>query len=1081
MFVKHFNTLNMSLEDIEKVVGESYKKGLLYHRYSKNDIKEPYEPLINGIRYYYQKFFSNEMTVSEFINECDVYSLHKEIFVLYLSTGLASRNEHIITSEVQYEENKFIKSIINCLNYISKKTSLLIILDKFQFAGLSSMKVIHEMIKEIDDCPIKMLIIYNELQAPLPYIEDYFNMMISEAEESNTLFEWESNEELKYNNYHSTFIPNRRFFGDYLTKLCNLYYMLAIEDAEYYTGVIHRRIVEEKLNVENTDKFRFYAISSLCNILSNDNNTAMLMCEKMLSLFDKTKDLYEYYIYNFICGMAHMTLIQSELTYKYARKCIEIAKEMQNEKLTFCAEVLEEGAQFSGWRDVFSVDFEKVIVREDMVKKLKKYNYMNTLAYYTIYGYDNDSESIERFVNGTESETFKSAISIGKELGNNNFLMSAYTKYIVLFSEKGYHKYSDKFYNEKLKIINTENIETRKAHQYLGIGYNSIIAEQFIKANEYFNNGIEILYNSKNAEGIVEALYNMAVNCICAQDFLSACDYLNTIFKMLNYLEVETIQICNASKLYGLLALSYYMIGNEYRCYKCISNMEVRIGHLLYLDEGENPDYYHWYEDLFLYYFINGILNKNNGELEEARECFEEAEKNFNEYQGALFYVVVNFTVEFYDLYMKCNEQEKAMVVLEKGINYCKNNGYVIKSQNIMLMIEGKNINARPLVANFSNISLKQLVELSYNVGKEKQLEKRKKDIKFLSSLQEMLNKEEIDYMPLVNNTMTTLQNNFNMDGILLLEKNDDRIVELFKDTTTDIDYGYEEIFDFFKLIKHEFITNRTDKSFMEFNKIVSLFGKNKIVTIVGVPVIDEHGINSVFLATVNMHHNFRRNRILLTDDDLVIIKTAIIQLSSGIERIRNRRNIVEINEKLNSLAVTDMLTGLYNRQGFAKMTEEHSNFNNSVSILYADLDNFKYYNDTFGHEVGDVVLVEFAKVFSKVSEKIGYAVRYGGDEFLVVLNNVSKEEVCKVADNIYSAISDGFVDVVSKYIKQSVVIPHNKLVSCSIGIAISENAGIDNIKYTLQKADKALYYMKKNHKGSYILWEDIDEQQEGS
>lgn len=46
MFVKHYNMLDMRLEDIEKIVGDVYKKGLLYHRYSKNDIKEPYEPLI---------------------------------------------------------------------------------------------------------------------------------------------------------------------------------------------------------------------------------------------------------------------------------------------------------------------------------------------------------------------------------------------------------------------------------------------------------------------------------------------------------------------------------------------------------------------------------------------------------------------------------------------------------------------------------------------------------------------------------------------------------------------------------------------------------------------------------------------------------------------------------------------------------------------------------------------------------------------------------------------------------------------------------------------------------------------------
>lgn len=1078
MFVKHYNTLNMSLDDIEKIVGESYKKGLLYHRYSKNDIKEPFEPLISGIRYYYQKFFSNEMGVSEFIDNCNVYSLHKEIFVSYLSDGLAYRNEQIITSEVAYEEGKFIVSIINCLTYIAKKTNLLIVLDRFQLAAFSSMKVINNMINNLDDCRIKILIIYNELQSPLQYIEDYFNKIISSAEEKNILFEWESNDEVSNRNYHSAFIPNRRFFGDYLVKLNNLYYMLCVDDAEYYMTLIHNRMVEEKLNVEKSDKFKFYAIRSVCNVLKQDNNGAMLMCEKLLPLFEEKKDLWECYIYNFICGMSQMGQIQSELTYKYAAKCMDIARQMNDDKLLFCAEVLEQGAQFSGWRDVFAVDFDKVIVSEDMVFKLKKYNYMNILCYYTIFGYDNDRESIRMFANGVESETYKKAISIGKKLGNTNFLLSAYTKYIVMFSEQGYNKYCDKFYGEKLKIINSENNNCRKAHLYLGMGYNSIVAEQFIKANEYFNKGIELLYEAKNAENIMEALYNMAINCICAQDFLSACDYLTTIFKMLDNLEMKTIQICNASKLYGLLALSYYMIENEYRCYKCISDMETQISHLIYPEAGEEPDYHHWHEDLFLYNFMNGILTKNNGEFSQAENYFRKAEEHFDNYSTTMFYCIVNFTVEYYDLYMKCNKQEKAMEILEKGLEYCKDNGYLLKSQNIMLMIEGKSINARPLTADFSTISLRQLIELSYNVGKEKQLSERKKDIKFLSSLQELLSSDDIDYKVLINNTMTTLQNNFNLDGMMLLEKNKNNFIELYKDTDKDISYGYKDIFDFFRLMKREFLVNRTDKSFQGFNKIVSLFGRNKIVTVVGVPIINEQEIESVFLATINMHRNFRRNRILLTEDDLVIIKTAIVQLSSGIERIKNRENIVEINEKLNALAVTDMLTGLYNRQGFAKKVEEQINCNNSVSILYADLDNFKYYNDTFGHDVGDVVLVEFAKVFKKVSEGLGYAVRYGGDEFLVVLNNVSKDEVRRVANAIYDAISDGFIDVVSKYINRDVDIPHNKLVSCSIGIDISDNSNSENIKETLQNADKALYYMKKRQKGNYILWEDVDEEE---
>lgn len=147
--------------------------------------------------------------------------------------------------------------------------------------------------------------------------------------------------------------------------------MLALEDAEHYMGIINSRIAEEKLNIENKDKFDFYVIRSLCNVLEDDNNSAMLNCEKMLPLYNGETDLYESYTYNYICGLAQMNMTQSDLAYKYADRCIAISKKLGDENLEFNAEMIREAAQFSGWRDVFTVDFSKVRVNEEILRKLK--------------------------------------------------------------------------------------------------------------------------------------------------------------------------------------------------------------------------------------------------------------------------------------------------------------------------------------------------------------------------------------------------------------------------------------------------------------------------------------------------------------------------------------------------------------------------------------------------------------------------------------------------------------------------------------------------------------------------------------
>ena len=1073
MFIKHYSTFNITLEEVENMVAPDFRTGLLYHKYCKKDIREPYEPFVGSIRYYYRKFFS-DCSVEEFIDKCNVYSLHKEILISYIKTGTANRRETIIVSEIEYEKDKLVQSICSCLDYISQNHRMLIVLDRVQHAGLSSLNLINELLNSSENQKFKLLVIYNEMHMPSPYVFEAFNLMVEKAEENSILFEWDSAEEKLVNDYHMNFIPTKRYFSQYLLKLNNLFQMLAIEDAEYYMQIIYDRIIQEKFNVDDTDKFDFYSLRAYNYIYSDNINSALLMCEKMLQIIPK-KDLRKEFTFNYISALSQMTRIQSDLALQYSERCIEIAEQLNDSTMIFYSHVINTSAKFCGWKDIFSIDFTRVTIDEKIVEELRSHKFYNTLAYYLVCGSDNDYEVVRAVALGErESQYFNEAIEIGRKLENKNFLLSAYTKNIIIYTEKGFHKYVNHFYKEKLKILNEENNTRRVANLYMGMGYNEIVSEQFVKANELFNKSFEILYRLKNVEVIAEGLYNIAINGICSRNFTSADMYIQAIFKMINNLGQETIKICNASKLYGLLALTNYRIGNEYRCYLCLSKIEVLISHLLVSDREQ--DFEQWHEDLFLYYFVKAIIAKNNEEYDEAANYFHKAEFHYESYPGAQFYTTTEYVIEYVDFCNRIGDKEKANQLLEQALNYCNKHGYGNKSRMIMYAIEGKNYKLNPIANPLTIVSLDQMIELSVNKGREKQLSERKKDIAFLSAWQEMLNKEELDEEVLLNNAMTTLQNNFNLDGIIVIKRSNNTINTAFRTENANMSLKQKKtVFEFFDMYKREFITNRTDKTFLEYGKIVSIFDINHVVTVVGIPLANEKGIQSIMLAFVNMHNNFRRNMILLNDANLIIMKTAFVQLANDLERIRNRINIDMINKKLNELAVTDTLTGLYNRQGFLKIIEDGLDYGNSITILYADLDNFKYYNDSFGHEVGDLILVEFAMIFKRVSSKIGYAVRYGGDEFVIVLKNVDNAKTNEVVKEIYDNIEDGFVDVIQAHMNKKVNIPKEKRVSCSIGIASSVILDVTTISETLKKADEALYYMKRNKKGCCINWEDIN------
>ena len=144
-------------------------------------------------------------------------------------------------------------------------------------------------------------------------------------------------------------------------------------------------------------------------------------------------------------------------------------------------------------------------------------------------------------------------------------------------------------------------------------------------------------------------------------------------------------------------------------------------------------------------------------------------------------------------------------------------------------------------------------------------------------------------------------------------------------------------------------------------------------------------------------------------------------------------------------------------------------------------LDNFKPYNDEFGHDIGDLVLIEFGKLLKKICGPEGYVVRYGGDEFIVVIPSTDREIVEGAVKRIYEILKEerGFTDKVSEKLGHTVDIPEEKWVSCSIGISgvdlTPDESAREKITATIKRADEMMYYIKKTVKHRYVFFDDVE------
>lgn len=166
----------------------------------------------------------------------------------------------------------------------------------------------------------------------------------------------------------------------------------------------------------------------------------------------------------------------------------------------------------------------------------------------------------------------------------------------------------------------------------------------------------------------------------------------------------------------------------------------------------------------------------------------------------------------------------------------------------------------------------------------------------------------------------------------------------------------------------------------------------------------------------------------------------------------RQKAELEAMNEKLNHLAVTDELTGLYNRRRFQEMLEEgvqeHLRAGDQVSLILMDIDRFKSLNDEFGHQAGDEALRIVARVLKENARRHELPARYGGEEFAVILQRCGREEAARAAERFRVAI-------------EKAEWPDRNITS-SFGVATCDPL-VGSLTDLVAAADQALYAAKQN------------------
>jgi two-component system cell cycle response regulator len=183
--------------------------------------------------------------------------------------------------------------------------------------------------------------------------------------------------------------------------------------------------------------------------------------------------------------------------------------------------------------------------------------------------------------------------------------------------------------------------------------------------------------------------------------------------------------------------------------------------------------------------------------------------------------------------------------------------------------------------------------------------------------------------------------------------------------------------------------------------------------------------------------------------------------------QIRRHRYAMELRESVNNtmaLAVTDDLTGLYNRRYFDRhlgvMLDKAQSQNRDMALMILDIDHFKSVNDGYGHDIGDAVLREFAVRLRRNIRGVDLACRFGGEEFVVLMPDTDFSQAELVAERVRQSIAEKVFEVNAG---------RPLSVTVSAGVTLNESAA-DTPEILIKRADVALYRAKREGRNRVVF-----------
>ena len=1028
----------------EDYSSEKYGK---YHYVNFNNISfEPYSPFFSLLK----EFYPTGEELDDLFQTVNIYPIHRDIFKNYVLTNTADRVEPLSVFDFHYELIQLYTDIYKVLNYLGENDSFTLILKDISVAPLATIEWIHWLIFSKKPFNFKLILTLDNYNYMIKDSQHIFDDIIQQLELKGSVLDFSNNYTPSKKNFNEISLASHEWIaaGNNFYNLFSLRYSMHC----YY----------KYLDIIKSNPSE-YDFSKYCEVLIKLGN---IFC--YIKDYDKATEYFEtlqvtsrdandeYYTIAALQGLALVNI----LTDNYV-----LAESLGNQALLLATNLNNDLCLVNSYNIMFWINekfnpnntLPNYSYEENFIKLATKFQYNNMLAYFLTHTYNAiffEKEKDHRL------EYINRGYKIAESLDNNNCILSAHLKTALVYSVKGHFDISMKYYEKVEPLLLETNDYFRLAQTYNGIGYYNLVLEDFDTAEHYYNKALENLKTSLNFDEIAMTVLNKGLNAFLASDYTSAEVCYNDVLFILNTLNFKRLQLTTKSRIYGLIGLNNFYLGNIYKTYSFFSKMSNMLTDIpLYIGNSDSDD------ELFLLYFIQALLAKKEGSISIAKTNFKEAHKYLLKLNGSIKSILPRFILEYIDVLKLDGNLAKANKLMDSALTFCIENNY-----NYSLSIL-KNEPVKKYDFSDTLIHNKWIVSATNRYSSIMDLNNKITEINFLNTFQENLfNHNNIDTA--LETSMSLILNNFLLDEYIVsvFNENSNNFNVYTSMPKGDFSKASSSLSALFTDITEPLFSNGTlnDPYFnikKSFDDILGVL----TTSLIFIPIYKDSLLIGYCICYSSNKDKLFNTAVNITGETLRVIRIAIKQLFETFTRIHGQ-------DKLLELANTDMLTGLDNRQCFynklSKIVSSKNSTANRVTLFYIDLDNFKYYNDNFGHKIGDSVLIWFGEILKSIATNNSSVVRFGGDEFLLLLVDCDAITVSTIANTLYDKLNfaGGFLDRISKKLSRYINIPKDKYLSCSIGIVSRNVTDCSNIMDFIDSADNAMYEAKKQGKHRFII-----------